>query len=94
MEFFNNNKNIIYLSGISYSSGEPYEPYEYDDYNLSIYEYNKFNEIFNSSFYNANLEKLTEKHFYDGNLIFHFDFDKKQLIRDDKFVENIQHFII
>ena len=75
MGFFYNNKNIFYLSGISYSSRDPYEPCEYDDYNLSIYEDNNFNEIFNSSFYNANLEKLTEK--CNGNLMFHFDFDKK-----------------
>ena len=40
MEFFNNNKNIIYLSGISYLSGEPYEPL-----NMMIIIYQFMNRI-------------------------------------------------
>ena len=38
MGFFNNDKKYFYLNEISYSSGHPYESYEYDDYNLSIYD--------------------------------------------------------
>ena len=92
MVFFNNNKNFFYLEGNRYLSGDLLEPCEYEEYFLSIYDYDNLTNIYNAGFYNADLQKLTEKYLHDGNVIYYFDFDKKELIRDDTFETEIQQF--
>ena len=92
MEIFNNNKNFFYFNGNRYSSGDPHEPWEYEEYFLSIYDYDNLTNIYGERFYYADLKKLTEKYLYDGNVIYYFDFDKKELIKNNKFMNKIQQF--
>lgn len=93
IELFNNNKNFFILEGETFSSDDPYEPYSYENYFISIYNSENCLQIYNSDFYDANLKKITEKYLCDNDLVYYFDFEKKKLKDGElEFKETIKEF--
>ncbi len=84
-ESFNNYNHIFYLNGFSFSSDDPYEPYEYNENYITIYNIDNLEKIYDSNFETNSaycFKKLSEKYFCDENTIYYFDFNKKEIIEN------------
>ena len=49
-ESFNNYNHIFYLNGFSFSSDDPYDPYEYNENYITIYNIDNLEKIYDSNF--------------------------------------------
>jgi len=77
---FNQDKYFIYLYGYYLSSADPYDDYEIEEYNISIYLTENLVSVYENEFYSFyDFKKICDLYFADDSNIYYYDVKEKEI---------------
>lgn len=90
---FNQDKYFVYLYGYYLSSGDPYDDYEIEEYNVSIYQTENLSSVYENGFhYFKGTKKISDLYFAFEENIYYYDV-KENVIKENILYQGSYYYI-